>query len=95
MNDKLVLKRIILFYLIFALATFAFETWGIPALGMGGAIVFVIVMIPMATVMGIFGITDPYNKSHSYSIAANALLWAIPFALIYWRILVAKSKGIE
>jgi hypothetical protein len=94
MEKKLIIKQVMFASSLFAIGVFGFQEWGIPA-DSSGIVVFIIVMFPITAVLRLFGVINAYGTLNCYLLAANAVLWAIPFAVVYWRILLAKSKGLK
>jgi len=95
----LILRRILMPTAILAIVVFGFEEF-MTGLGELGFFLLILVMMPTELICHLFGMRNPWQSMlfihwPHLVLLANALLWAIPFAVIYWKILSDKSRRVK
>ncbi len=92
MENKFFLRRIVILTLIFGITVFGIEECMLHTTDIGWLFVLAYGMAPTSCVCKLFctkTLTEmgALNQRSTIFLAANAVLWAIPFAVIYWKIL--------
>jgi len=96
MENKHILRRVIVSSLIFAAAVFVFEEVLPLTLGVFGGFILILVLTPFRIACATFGLEHLWQHTldrqcFHWVAAANALLWSIPFAIVHWGILPNRT----
>jgi hypothetical protein len=97
MENKFILKQILLPTILFGIAVFSIEELMLHARETVWTIVLVPVLSPVAIVCRMVGIHDlgaagALNQWSTYTLAGNALLYCLLFALVAWVIATCRKQ---